>query len=68
LSERFIGAAACGVILGVFYTALSSMIAPSEAFSVTDAAVSCAWRIFIFSILAPVGAIITELKLPNPDL
>jgi hypothetical protein len=68
LGERFIGATACGVILGVFYTAFSSMIAPNGAFSVTDIAVSCAWRIFIFSILSPIGAIITELKLPDPDL
>ena len=68
LGERFIGATVCGVILGVFYTALSSMIGHGGAFSVTDTAISCAWRIFIFSILSPIGAIITELKLPDPDL
>jgi len=68
LGKRFIGAAVCGVVTGIFYTAVSAMLGHSSGILVGEILASCMWRIFIFSILSPIGAIITELKLSDPDL
>lgn len=68
LGKRFIGAAVCGTVTGIFYTALSAMLAHSSGILAGEILTSCMWRIFIFSILSPIGAIITEFKLRDPDL
>jgi hypothetical protein len=68
LGKRFIGEAVCGTVTGIFYTALSAMLAHSSGILAGEILTSCMWRIFIFSILSPIGAIITELKLRDPDL
>jgi hypothetical protein len=39
--------------------------AGEEGFAVGSAAKSCVWRAFGFAVLAAVGAILTELKLPE---
>jgi hypothetical protein len=68
LGKRFIGAAVCGTVTGIFYTALSAMLAHSSGILAGEILTICMWRIFIFSILSTIGAIITELKLSDPDL
>ncbi len=68
LGKRIIGATVCGVMLGVLYTGLSAVLAHDSLFSVGNMATNCAWRVFVFAILSPIGTIITELKLPDPDL
>ena len=81
LSKRIVQAAVCGLTMGVLYAVFHTwwqgrveIIAPPEA---TEAAtfsqqlggfVSCLiWRVFIFAILAVVGAIVTELQLGEPE-
>jgi hypothetical protein len=50
----------------VLYTASSA--AAGGSFEVGAIAADCLRRVFAFGILAAVGAIGTELKLPAPDL
>ncbi|MHC4538449.1 MAG: hypothetical protein ACYS74_01545 [Planctomycetota bacterium] len=62
LAKRIITAAICGVSTAALYTAGSAMLADNSGI-VAD----CVWRIFIFAVLSTVGAIVTELKLPEPN-
>jgi hypothetical protein len=68
LKERFTGSFVCGALIALLYTALSIWIGHSAAIELSDIATKCLWRIFIFSIFSIIGAIVTELKLPDPDL
>ncbi len=68
LGERFIGAAACGAAAGMLYTALPVLLNPSSTISAGSIAANCLWRVFLFSIFSTIGAIVTELKLADPDL
>jgi hypothetical protein len=60
LGKRVAAAAACGVSTGILYTAISAMSGHSSSI-----VASCVWRMFIFAILSAVGAILTEIKLPE---
>lgn len=68
LGERFFGAAVCGAIAGILYTAVSAMLGHNGGISVGEIVTNGLWRIFIFSMVSTFGAIITELKLGDPDL
>lgn len=68
LGQRFIGAAGCGVAVGFLYTAISALLAQSNGISLGSLGASCLWRVFLFSIFATIGAIVTELNLADPDL
>jgi hypothetical protein len=61
--KRITAAAVCGVLTGTLYTTVLAIL------SYTGGIVaSCVWRMFIFGILSTIGAIVTELKLPEPDI
>jgi len=60
LGKRIVAAAACGVLIGVLYTAVSAILGNNSGI-----VASCVWRVFIFAILSTIGAIVTELKLPE---
>jgi len=64
LWKRIVAAAICGIALGVLYPAVSATLVKEMA--AVDIAKACAWRVFVFAILSTVGAIATELKLPEP--
>ena len=66
LSKRIIGATACGVLVGLLYTAMSAMLGHGSLVGVGDIATGCVWRVFIFTILSTIGLLLTELKLPEP--
>jgi len=68
LGERFFGAVVCGAMVGILYTAVSAMLVLSSGILVGAVTTNLLWRIFIFSILSFLGAVITELKLGDPDL
>jgi len=68
LGERIFGAMVCGVMAGVFYTAVSAVLVHGHGISAGEIATNGLWRMFIFSIFSTFGAIFTELKLPDPDL
>ena len=68
LGERFVGAAVCGAATGVLYTAFSISLDPSSTISAGSIVANCLWRVFLFSIFSTIGAIVTELKIADPDL
>jgi hypothetical protein len=68
LKERFTGSVVCGTLIALFYTAISILSGQGDAIEVSDITTKCLWQIFIFSIFSIIGAIVTELKLPDPDL
>jgi len=65
--RRVVAAAVCGVLAAVFYTIVSAMLSRSGGIMTVSIVVSGAWRLFIFAILATIGAVATELKLPEPN-
>jgi hypothetical protein len=67
LWKRIVGAAVCGVLLGVFYTVASAGLQGDDALLPGAIMASCIWRIFVFAIFSVIGAIIMELKLPDPE-
>ncbi|MGA1865233.1 MAG: hypothetical protein ACMUHX_09240 [bacterium] len=68
LSKRIIGAALCGVVMGVLYTAISAFLGHGGLLGASDIVISGIWRIFLFTIFSAIGAILTELKLPEPKI
>ena len=62
LAKRFVGATICGVLLGIFYTGLSAMLGYGSLIPNSHIVISGVWRVFLFAILSPIGAVITELR------
>lgn len=60
LGRRIVATAIYGILAGVLCTVAASMIGHDG-----NIIVNGVWRIFIFAILATIGAIITEVKLPE---
>jgi hypothetical protein len=60
LGKRLTAAAVCGVMTAVIYTTISAIMNYHGGIIAT-----CIWRVFIFAILSTIGAIATELKLPE---
>ncbi len=65
LWKRIVAATICGIALGVLYVAVSALLV--KKMDASDIAAACAWRAFVFAVLSTVGAIATELKLPEPQ-
>jgi len=63
LAKRIGAAAACGVLIGVLSTAVSAILSYNGGI-----VASGVWRVFIFAILSTIGAIVTELKMPDVDM
>jgi len=68
LGRRIIGAALCGALLGALHTALSATMSHGGAPDMDWIALAAIWRMFLFTIFSAVGAVLTELKLPEPGL
>jgi hypothetical protein len=66
MAKRIIGAVVCGAAVGVFYTAVSATLGYGGSIPAGSMAISCAWRVFVFTILSAVGVLLTEINLPNP--
>ena len=66
--KRIVSATACGAISALAYTALTIAQTASAGISAGQYFTDFIWRIFVFSLFATIGAIITELKLPDPEL
>jgi hypothetical protein len=64
--KRVIGAAVCGTGVGVLNTIFSAILAHNEGIVIPDIATNCLWQVFVFTILAIVGLLLTEIKLPEP--
>ena len=67
IRQRIIGAALCGVAVGVFSTVISAGIHSGPPISIAVIIVNSMWRIFVFTIFSVVGLLITEINLPEPS-
>jgi hypothetical protein len=65
--NRVIGAVICAAAVGIFSTLISAVLGTGEAIGFSEIAVVCLWRIFVFTILAVVGLLFTEINLPEPE-
>ncbi len=68
LGKRFIGATICGALTGIFYTGITLWISHDAGISIKSIVVDCFWRVFLFSIFSTIGSIITEMRIPDPDI
>ena len=66
--RRIAAAAGCGVGAALFYTAVSAALGAGAAITTGHIITALVWRVFVFAVLAVIAAVITELKLPDPDL
>ena len=64
LWKRFVAATICGIALGLLYTLISALLI--KKMPIGDIAAGCVWPVFVFAIVSTIGAIITELRLPEP--
>ncbi len=67
LWQRIIGAVTCGLLTGIVYTA-GSVLLPPAGLSTGFFVAAGIWRLFAFALFAVLGAIVTELILPDPEL
>jgi hypothetical protein len=68
LSKRIVASAACGTLCACIYTVINMIQAANHQLPVSQCVTAGLWRIFAFTIFAITGTIITELKLPDPEL
>jgi hypothetical protein len=66
--KRIVSAAACGTLSALLYTVLTLIQTANAQISAGQYITAFIWRIFVFTLFSAIGAIITELKLPDPDL
>jgi hypothetical protein len=66
--KRIAGAAVCGALMAVFYTAAFSIAGHGATMAFADTAIALLWRLFLFTILSTIGGLVTELKLPEPSV
>ncbi len=66
--NRVIGAVICAAAVGVFSTLISAVLGTVDTIGISEIAVVCLWRIFIFSILSVVGLLFTEINLPETEM
>lgn len=67
LWKRFVCSAAAGVLTGLFYTTATAAIINLSGSGIEFPS-RWPFRLFFFAVFASLGAIITELKLPDPNL
>ena len=68
LWKRIVAAGVCGGVIGVLYTGFSATLSHSSGMASHNIVAGCIWRVFVFMILSTIGVVITELKLPEPQL
>jgi len=68
LGRRIIAAVVCGGLVGVLYTTAIAITGHNGTVTVGSLAVGGVWRVFVFCVFAAIGAVVTELRLPDPDL
>jgi hypothetical protein len=67
LWKRIVAAAISGGLIGILSTVAVAIINRGRA-PVSDLVILCAMHTFVSAVLATIGAILTELILPDPDL
>jgi hypothetical protein len=64
--KRIIGAALCGIAMGICSTVISAGIGADNTIGISVIAINCIWRAFVFTIISVLGVMVTELTLPEP--
>ncbi|MHC4221105.1 MAG: hypothetical protein ACYST9_01680 [Planctomycetota bacterium] len=67
LWKRIVAASISGMLIGVLYTIATVMTCQANGFTPGQIISGCIWRMFVFTIITTASAIITELRLPEPD-
>jgi hypothetical protein len=68
LWRRFVSATVCGIVAALLHAIASSTAAYADGLPASLFVKRCVYAVFVFSIFSTIGAIVTELKLPDPDL
>ncbi|UCF94940.1 MAG: hypothetical protein JSW39_12575, partial [Desulfobacterales bacterium] len=68
LWKRVLSAGLCGTALGVLSVLASALFFLSPPIDITGVLITCIWRVFAFPIFSIMGMLITEIKLPEPEL
>ena len=68
LWKRIVTAVFCGIAVGALYTTFSAILSRSSGIAAYNPITTCMWRMFVLALLSAIGTIVTELKLPEPDL
>ena len=68
MSERIVGAAGCGIGIGLLPAAVFSILSLGTDILAGDVVIHGVWRLFIYSIIAVIGAIVTEINWPDPEV
>jgi len=67
LWKRIAGAALCGLAVGLLSPVLSGLWGAHEPIGVYAMAIAGIWRAFVFTIIAVLGVLFTEIKMPELD-
>ena len=65
-AKRVLAATLCGVLVGAAYAVIHPLVTESGSIQTGKVAISALWNVFVFAIFATLGAILTELNLPEP--
>ncbi len=66
LGKRVVAAAVCGVLVAICYTAISATLSRTSETVAYHVVASGVWRVFVFAVLTTIGALATELSMPEP--
>jgi len=66
LGKRVVAAAVCGVLAALCYTLISAMLSRTSETVACHVVASGVWRLFVFAVLTTIGALATELNMPEP--
>jgi hypothetical protein len=66
--RRIAAAACCGAATGLIYTLITVMQSLGTKTTAGELITAFLWRVFVFLIFSTIGAMITELRLPDPEL
>ena len=65
LSRRIAAGAICGVGVGAISAVLSGLLIAGEAVEISIMAITGVWRAFVFTIIAVLGVLLTEVNMPE---
>lgn len=68
LTKRIISATVYGFVTGLLYTVASALFVLQNQITINVIISTGLWRIFIFSTISTLGAVVAEIKRPDPDL
>lgn len=68
LWRRIVGSAAAGAVAGILYGLVWDSYACGWNIVLPDTLSHAVWCVFLFTIFATIGALVTEIALPDPEL